>query len=62
MKDEKERDPWLRDVEVERLTGISRYTLRNWRHQGRGPKFDKISHRLVRYRLSEIERFMREGK
>lgn len=57
----KERPQWLKDTEVAEITGLSAQTLRNWRHAGLGPKFDKPTSKVVRYRLSEVERFMREG-
>lgn len=33
---------------------LSKQTLRNWRVQGKGPKFVKISGRAVRYRITDI--------
>ena len=33
---------------------LSKQTLRNWRVQGKGPKFVKISGRAVRYRMPDI--------
>ncbi len=58
----KERPQWLKDTEAAQTMGISAQTLRNWRHEGKGPKFDKPSPRIVRYKLSEIERFMEQGQ
>jgi predicted DNA-binding transcriptional regulator AlpA len=49
---------WLTDKQVAELTGIKLQTLRNWRHQGLGPRYDKPSPRIVRYKLEEIQRFM----
>jgi predicted DNA-binding transcriptional regulator AlpA len=57
----KERPQWLTDKEVAQMTGLSVCTLRNWRNQGRGPRYDKPTPRVVRYRLTEVEAFM-EGR
>jgi predicted DNA-binding transcriptional regulator AlpA len=54
----KERPQWLKDTEVAEITGIAVQTLRNWRQTGHGPRFDKPTPKVVRYRLSEVERFM----
>ena len=40
------------------LLGISPSTLRRWRREGRGPRAIKLS-RLVRYRLTDLKRFLR---
>lgn len=57
----KERPQWLTDKEVAEMTGLSVQTLRNWRHQGQGPRYDKPKPKVVRYRLTEVEAFM-EGR
>ena len=49
---------WLNEREVAKITSISVQTLRNWRHRGQGPKYDKPSPRVVRYRLDEVQKFM----
>ena len=36
-------------------------TLRNWRHQRKGPPYIKIS-RAIRYNLKDIEEYMRQHK
>ena len=56
-----DRPQWLTDREVSKMTGIALPTLRNWRHEGKGPKFDKPTKKVVRYRLTEVEAFM-EGR
>ena len=37
------------------LTGIAQSTLRNWRCQGRGPRFIRVSRRCVRYARDEVD-------
>lgn len=44
------------EVEAARLTGLSIYTLRNWRFQGRGPAYVKFG-RAVRYSLEDLRTF-----
>ncbi|KPA20423.1 Helix-turn-helix domain protein [Shimia sp. SK013] len=34
--------------------------LQNWRHRGGGPRFVKVSSRSVRYRRSELEKWIEE--
>ena len=41
--------------------GISPGTLRNWRTAGKGPKYIKVSN-LVRYRLSDVEKWEAKKK
>ena len=51
-------DPLLDETETSAMLGNSVGTLRNWRCSGLdGPDFVKIG-RLVRYRLSDIERYI----
>jgi predicted DNA-binding transcriptional regulator AlpA len=57
-----ERPQWLNEKEVARMTSISVQTLRNWRHKGEGPRYDKPSPRVVRYPLEEVQRFMERRK
>ena len=35
-------------------------TLRNWRSQGTGPAFVKLTDRMVRYRLEDVEQYERD--
>lgn len=40
--------------------GINKRTLENWRYAGRGPEYVRLSHRAVRYRQSDLEKFVDE--
>jgi hypothetical protein len=40
-----------------RFLGLSPITLEIWCCRGAGPRFVRLSHRAVRYRLSELIRF-----
>jgi predicted site-specific integrase-resolvase len=53
-------DPRLDPREVARQLGVHEQTVRRWRMVGTGPKYEKDSDRVVRYRLSEVERYRRE--
>jgi hypothetical protein len=44
------------EVQAARLTGLSIYTLRNWRFLGRGPAYVKFG-RAVRYSLEDLRVF-----
>lgn len=37
-------------------------TLRNWRAQGKGPRFRKIGERLVRYHRADLADFAQGGQ
>lgn len=39
---------------VSELLGVTKNTLQIWRHQGKGPKYIKLSKRAVRYRMSDV--------
>lgn len=41
------------------LLGISPRTLEGWRRRGRGPRFLRLSHRVVRYRRSDLAKWLR---
>lgn len=47
-------DCLLTETEAAEILNFSISTLRNWRSQGRGPEFLKISQRTVRYRRREL--------
>lgn len=53
-------DPLLKDDDVVALTGLSKNTLRNLRHQRRIP-FVKLAGSAVRYRQSEIDAWIQAG-
>ena len=39
------------------LLDVSERTLEKWRREGGGPKFVRISHKLVRYRICDLREF-----
>jgi hypothetical protein len=50
----------LRTGEIARYLRISRDALGEWRRNGGGPPFVKLSHQTVRYPRRGLVRFMRE--
>ena len=48
--------PALNEQEVARRLGVSPFTLRAWRRQGRGPAYMKLG-RAVRYRVADVAAF-----
>jgi hypothetical protein len=38
--------------------GVTPRTLEAWRHRGGGPVFLRISNRLVKYRIEDLDTFM----
>ena len=49
----------LRTVEAAKILDLSKATLETWRSRGGGPVFVKFN-RAVRYRRSDIDRFISE--
>lgn len=54
-------DALVATPELERMTGIKRRTWERWRLLGQGPEFVRVGGKLVRYRVSAIEAFLRRG-
>jgi predicted DNA-binding transcriptional regulator AlpA len=52
---------FLSDRQVSQQLGMSRQTLANWRHLGRGPRFVKAG-RLIRYAMNDLLAFMEARK
>jgi predicted DNA-binding transcriptional regulator AlpA len=50
----------LRAEDVAGITGLSTETLAQWRSQRRGIPFVKISRNCVRYRQSDLDRWLEE--
>jgi predicted DNA-binding transcriptional regulator AlpA len=54
-------DPLLDTKQVHAMTGVTEATLRYWRHADQGPASFTLGPRgRVRYRLSEVERWLAE--
>jgi len=48
----------LTTAEVAKLINVSPNTVRYWRHVGLGPTAYKISHKVVRYRLEDVQSWL----
>lgn len=48
----------LSEKEAATFLGISQRTLSKWRQDGKGPTFQRLSRRLIRYRQEDLERFL----
>jgi uncharacterized protein YjcR len=53
----------LKEAEAAELLAVSPQTLRHWRRrtQGRGPAFVRIEGRTIRYRVLDLENYIRGG-
>ncbi|SPD72007.1 conserved hypothetical protein [uncultured Desulfobacterium sp.] len=51
----------LDERQVSGILGIAVQTLRNWRHESRGPAYAKLS-RSVRYRMADIEQYVAQNR
>lgn len=52
---------YLDEKQVAEITRLSVTTLRNWRHQGKGPAYIKIG-RAVRYPLPDLIEFLEQRR
>jgi len=52
-------DALLRPVDVATMLGVSPKTMERWRAEGRGPRFAKLSGKVVRYRAVDVDAFVR---
>jgi len=57
MTKETPKAQWITEKEVAAMTNFAVQTLRNFRHQGRGPAYSKIG-RAIRYNLDTVAGFM----
>lgn len=48
------RDVLLTESDLASYLALSKFTLRNWRVQGKGPVFLRLSGRMIRYRMSDV--------
>ena len=46
---------WLRPPEVAEILCVSPATLHRWRKEGYGPAWSRLSPRIVRYEISEVD-------
>jgi transposase-like protein len=55
-------DPRIDSREVAKRLDVHPITVKRWRAKGQGPAYENPAEapRVVRYRLSEVERFRRE--
>ncbi|WP_368732037.1 helix-turn-helix transcriptional regulator [Oceanidesulfovibrio indonesiensis] len=51
---------YLSPVQVEAVYGIPVKTLEDWRRRGIGPKFSRISKRMVKYSRLDVEAWFRD--
>ena len=53
----------LNDVQAAAFLGLkSAQTLRNWRCQGKGPKYSKPGGRRIVYRVQDLEEFLMKSQ
>jgi predicted DNA-binding transcriptional regulator AlpA len=57
-----ERQQYIKEKEVAKITGFSLQTLRNDRHRGQGIPYTKERKRAVRYLLADVLEYMEQGR
>ena len=50
----------LRQAEVAKILNLSPRTLEAWRHRGGGPRYLRLTARVIRYRRLDVNQFMEE--
>ncbi|MDJ0390901.1 helix-turn-helix domain-containing protein [Roseomonas sp. E05] len=50
--------PLLTPEDVAAQLGVSRKALERWRCTGDGPRFVRLGHKTVRYRMEDVEAFV----
>jgi hypothetical protein len=53
------RSPWLDTESAAAYVGASPNTLRNWRAQGKGPRYRVAGGWLVRYAVDDLDAWVR---
>ena len=51
-------DPLVDQIEAAELLGVSPSTMNGWRNTGRGPAYVALSSRCVRYKISDLQRYV----
>lgn len=54
------RPALLTPEDVAAQLGVSRKALERWRCTGDGPRFVRLGHKTVRYRMEDVETFVAE--
>ena len=54
--------PYLSEKEVAAITGLALSTLRNSRHMRRGIPYAVVGQRSIRYRLTDVIKFMEKTR
>ncbi|MEF2736417.1 MAG: helix-turn-helix domain-containing protein [Bifidobacterium choerinum] len=53
-----EDDVWLTPDDVARMMRVTRRTVSTWRYRGTGPRYVHITHNCVRYRMSDVRKWI----
>mgnify|MGYP001217342907 CR=1 FL=1 len=54
--------PWLTPSEAADYLRLDARSLETMRREGRGPKFSKVNHRIVRYHVDDLDAWLREPR
>lgn len=46
--------------DVARMMRVSRRTVSTWRYRGQGPRYVHVTHNCVRYRMSEVRKWLND--
>ncbi len=56
-----EREPYgLTPEQTAAIVGVSNSTLKAWRRTGRGPRWERLGHRTIRYDVADVLRLAAE--
>lgn len=51
---------WLTEEQLAKRLGLTWGTVKGWRHRGRGPDYYRVGPRAIRYRVEDVERWLKE--
>ena len=56
--DQRQLPVLINEKQLSAIVGVSVYAARKWRCEDRGPRYQKLEGRLVRYLLSDVEKWL----
>jgi predicted DNA-binding transcriptional regulator AlpA len=50
---------FINETDLAEMLRVKKETVQQWRLRGHGPKYVKVSGKAVRYRLKDVEQFLK---
>lgn len=55
-------DELISTEELAEILGLKTRTVKSWREKGKGPKFLRLSHKVIRYKKVDVEKWLEQQK